>query len=99
MDELLPHAEVVAVTGTAVINHTVEAILSRMRPDAFKVMLGPSTPLATCLLVRGFDVLCGTVVEDPEAVVRAVSEGAVTDQILGVRRVCLFRGRGDASPT
>jgi len=99
MDELLPHAEVVAVTGTAVINHTVEAILSRMRPDAFKVMLGPSTPLASCLLARGFDVLCGTVVEDPEAVVRAVSQGAVTDQIPGVRRVCLFRGRGDASPT
>jgi hypothetical protein len=97
MDELLPHAEVVAVTGTAVINHTVEAILSRMRPDAFKVMLGPSTPLARCLLARGFDVLCGTVVEDPEAVVRAVSEGAVTDQIAGVRRVCLFSGRGSTS--
>ncbi|PWB78553.1 MAG: hypothetical protein C3F15_01210 [Holophagae bacterium] len=91
MDELLPHAEVVAVTGSAVLNHTVEAILSRMRPDAFKVMLGPSTPLASCLLERGFDVLCGTVVEDAEAVVRAVSEGAVTDQIPGVRRVCLWR--------
>jgi hypothetical protein len=94
MDELLPHAEVVAVTGSAVLNHTVEAIIGRMRPDAFTVMLGPSTPLATCLLARGFDVLCGTVVEDPEAVVRAVSEGAVTDQIPGVRRVCLWRSQG-----
>jgi uncharacterized protein (DUF4213/DUF364 family) len=94
MDELLPHAEVVAVTGSAVLNHTVEAIVRRMRRDAFSVMLGPSTPLATCLHARGFDVLCGTVVEDPEAVVRAVSEGAVTDQIPGVRRVCLWRSQG-----
>jgi uncharacterized protein len=94
MGELLPHAEVVAVTGSAVLNHSVEAIIGRMRPDAFAVMLGPSTPLATCLLERGFDVLCGTLVEDPEAVVRAVSEGAVTGQIPGVRRVCLWRSQG-----
>lgn len=99
MDELLPHAEVVAVTGSAVSNHSVEAIVGRMRRDAFSVMLGPSTPLARCLLELGFDVLCGTVVEDPEAVVRAVSQGAVTDQIPGVRRVCLFSGRGIASTT
>lgn len=94
MDELLPHAEVVAVTGSAVSNHSVEAIVGRMRRDAFSVMLGPSTPLARCLLELGFDVLCGTVVEDPEAVVRAVSQGAVTDQIPGVRRVCLWRSQG-----
>ena len=94
MDELLPHAEMVAVTGSAVINHTVEAIVGRMRRDAFAVMLGPSTPLASCLFELGFDVLCGTVVEDAPAVVRAVSEGAVTDQIPGVRRVCLWRSQG-----
>ena len=44
-----------------------------------------------CLFALGFDALCGTVVEDDEAVVRAVSQGAVTGQIRGVRRVCLFR--------
>ena len=94
MDELLPHAEVVAVTGSAVVNHTVEAIVGRMRRDAFAVMLGPSTPLASCLFEHGFDVLCGTVVEDAPAVARAASEGAVTDQIPGVRRVCLWRSPG-----
>lgn len=99
MDELLPHAEVVAVTGSAVSNHSVEAIVGRIRRDAFAIMLGPSTPLASCLFELGFDVLCGTVVEDPESVVRAVSQGAVTDQIPGVRRVCLFSGRGNTNPT
>jgi uncharacterized protein (DUF4213/DUF364 family) len=88
--ELLPHAEVVAVTGTTVINHSVEEIAARIRQDAFAIMLGPSTPMASCLFELGFDVLCGTVVEDPEAVLRAASEGAVTGQIGGVRRVCRF---------
>lgn len=88
--ELLPHAEVVAVTGTAVLNHTVERIAARIHRDAYAVMLGPSTPMAPCLFELGFDVLCGTVVDDAAAVLRAVSEGAVTSQIAGVRRLCLF---------
>jgi uncharacterized protein (DUF4213/DUF364 family) len=47
MDELLPHAEVVAVTGSAVSNHTLETIVGRMR--ARLCNHGPSTPLASCL--------------------------------------------------
>jgi uncharacterized protein (DUF4213/DUF364 family) len=91
MDELLPHAELVAVTATSLLNGTLDRIVSLVSRDAFLMLLGPSTPLAQCLLAAGFDVLCGTVVEAPEAVVRAVSQGAVTGQIRGVRRVCLWR--------
>ncbi len=89
--EVLPHAEVVAISATTLINHTLEDILPFIRPGAFTMMLGPSTPLAPCLLELGFDVLCGTIVEDPEPVLRAVEQGAVTSQIGGVRRVCLWR--------
>lgn len=89
--ELLPHAEVVAVSATALSNHTLGGILPLIRPEAFLMMLGPSTPMAPCLFDFGFDVLCGTVVEDPERVLRAVGEGAVTSQIDGVRRLCLLR--------
>ena len=88
--EVLPHAEVVAISGTTLINHTLEDILPFIRPDAFTMMLGPSTPMAPCLFELGFDVLCGTVVEKPELVLRAVEQGAVTSQIGGVRRVCLW---------
>ena len=89
--EVLPHAEVVAISASTLINHTLEDILPFIRPDAFTLMLGPSTPMAPCLLELGFDVLCGTIVEDPERVLRAVEQGAVTSQIGGVRRVCLWR--------
>lgn len=91
--ELLPHAEVVAVTGTTVINHSVDSIVTRIDRGAFTVMLGPSTPMARCLLECCFDVLCGTIVEDPDAVARAASQGAITGQIPGVRRLCLWKGR------
>lgn len=91
MEELIPHAEVVAITATTLLNGTLDRILRLIDPEAFVMMLGPSTPYSVNLLELGFDALCGTVVEDDEAVVRAVSQGAVTGQIPGVRRVCLFR--------
>jgi len=100
-DELLRDlgsADVVALTATTLLNGTLPEILERVPQDAFLMMLGPSTPMAAPLLELGFDVLCGTVVEDPAAVVRTVGEGAVTGQITGVRRVCLW-GETGASET
>jgi uncharacterized protein (DUF4213/DUF364 family) len=91
MQELVPHAEVVAITGTTLLNGTLDGIVRLVKPGAFLMMLGPSTPLIGCLFEIGFDALCGTLVQDEEAVVRAVSQGAVTGQIPGVRRICLWR--------
>jgi hypothetical protein len=90
MERLLPQADVVAVTATSLVNRTLPTILASVRADAFVMLLGPSTPMTTALFQFGFDVLCGTVVDDPEAVVRSVEQGAVTSQITGVRRVCLW---------
>ncbi len=94
MDQLLPQAEVVAVTATTLLNRTLPTVLASVSPDAFVMMLGPSTPLTSALFQFGFDVLCGTVIEDPESVMRAVEQGAVTKQIDGVRRVCLWKDGG-----
>ena len=91
MEQLLPQADVVAVTATTLLNRTLPTVLAGVRPDAFVMLLGPSTPLTPALFRYGFDVLCGTVIDDSEAVVRAVEQGAVTSQITGVRRVCLWR--------
>jgi uncharacterized protein (DUF4213/DUF364 family) len=91
MGQLLPQADVVAVTATTLLNHTLPSVLACVRPDAFVMMLGPSTPLTPALFEFGFDILCGTLIEEPEAVLRAVGQGAVTGQIKGVRRVSLWR--------
>ena len=91
MEQMLPQADVVAVTATTLLNRTLPAVMAAVRRDAFVMMLGPSTPLTPALFDFGFDVLCGTVVEDPKPVLRAVEQGAVTSQIKGVRRVSLWR--------
>jgi uncharacterized protein (DUF4213/DUF364 family) len=91
MERLLPRADVVAVTATTLLNRTLATVLDNVRSDALVMMLGPSTPLSPALFRFGFDVLCGTIVDEPKAVLRAVEQGAVTSQITGVRRVSLWK--------
>lgn len=87
--ELLPQADVVAITGAALINHTLEGLLALCRPGAFVLVLGPSTPLSPVLFRYGATALAGTRVVDPAAVLRSVSQGATFRQIEGVRTVVM----------
>ncbi|MGD2105292.1 MAG: DUF364 domain-containing protein [Anaerolineae bacterium] len=80
-DELLPRADVVAITSTSLINHTFDGLISLCCDDAFVIMLGPSTPLSPVLLAADVNVLSGTVVEDVEPVLRSISQGATFRQI------------------
>ncbi len=90
LEELLPQADVVGITSTTIVNRTLPVILDLIRPDAFVLMLGPSTPLTPSFFRLGFDLLFATTIVHPESVLRAVEQGAVTSQITGVRRVCLW---------
>jgi uncharacterized protein (DUF4213/DUF364 family) len=88
---LIPQADVVALTGTALINHTLEPLLALCRPDALVVVLGPSTPLSPVIFSRGASVLSGTRVVDEAAVQRTVSQGASFQQVEGVRLLTIAR--------
>ena len=85
MKHLLPGCDVVAISGTTLINHTFENILKSCRGDAFKVMLGASTPMIPLLFDYGIDVLSGSRVIDPDLVFRCVSQGATFKQISGIK--------------
>ncbi len=80
-DELLPQADVVAITSTSLINHTFDDLIRLCRDDALVIMLGPSTPLSPALLETGVDVLSGTLVEDVDRVLQSISQGATFRQV------------------
>jgi len=80
-DEILPQADVVALTSTSLINHTFDDLIALCQPDSFVVMLGPSTPFSPLMFESGVDALSGTLVTDPERVLRSVSQGATFRQI------------------
>jgi uncharacterized protein (DUF4213/DUF364 family) len=79
--EVLPQADVVALTGTSLINHTFDDLIGLCRPDAFVLLLGPSTPLSPVPFEAGVNALSGTRVDDTEQVLFSVGQGATFRQI------------------
>jgi uncharacterized protein (DUF4213/DUF364 family) len=89
--DLIPQADVVAITGTALINHTLEGLLALCRPETFVMILGPSTPLSPVLFEHGVAMLSGAGVVDEEAAMRTISQGATFQQVEGVRLVAMSK--------
>ncbi|MBW2093513.1 MAG: DUF364 domain-containing protein [Deltaproteobacteria bacterium] len=90
-DNLIPLADVVAITGTAFTNHTIEHLLTLCDKRAYVLMLGDTTPLSPVLFDYGLDALSGTRVVNPELALSCVSQGANFRQIRGVRRLTMTR--------
>jgi uncharacterized protein len=94
--ELLPQADVVAITGSTFVNHTLDSLLSFCRPQSTVMVLGPSTPLSPILFKHGVTILSGTRVVNEEAVMRTVAQGASFRQVEGVKLLTLEkRGESD----
>jgi len=87
--DLIPQAEVVALTGSALINHTLDGLLALCRSDALVMVLGPSTPLSPVLFRYGATILSGARVIDEAAALRAIGQGATFQQVEGVRLLTL----------
>jgi uncharacterized protein (DUF4213/DUF364 family) len=93
--KVIPQADVVAITGMALINHTMEKLLALCQPKAFVIVLGPSSPLSPVLFEYGVNIISGAVVDQIEPVMRVVTQGGNFRQIhkAGVRLVNFGRGQ------
>jgi uncharacterized protein (DUF4213/DUF364 family) len=92
-DRFIPEADVVAITGTSLTNHTFEQLLALCPAKAYVVMLGDTVPLSPVLFGYGVDAVSGTRVVDPNLALKCVSQGANFRQIKGVQRLTMTKGR------
>ncbi len=92
-EDVIPMADVIGITGTAITNHTIGHLLSLCRPDAYVVILGDSSPLSPILFEHGIDAVSGTMVVDPDLALRCVSQGANYRQIRGVRQLTMIKDK------
>jgi uncharacterized protein len=87
--EILPQADVVAITGATLINHTLEGLLTLARGKQIIVM-GPSTIMSPVLFDFGVSALCGVQVTDPPLAMRWLKEGGSFRGLPGVERMTLL---------
>jgi uncharacterized protein (DUF4213/DUF364 family) len=90
-DRLIPQADVVAITGTSLTNHTLEHLLGLCNAESYIVMLGDTVPLCPVLFDYGVHALSGTRVIDADLALRCVSQGANFRQIKGTKRLTMTK--------
>jgi len=91
-ESILPQADVVAITGTSFINHTIEKLLD-LSKGKFVVVVGPTSPMSPVLFDWGVDVISGVKVVDPKGTIRSISEGAIFRQVKGVKLLNMVKRR------
>jgi uncharacterized protein (DUF4213/DUF364 family) len=90
---IVPQADVVAITGMTLVNHTLETLLKLCSSSATVLVLGPSTPLHPLMFDHGIQLLSGSIVQNIEPVLNTLMQGACFRQIhhAGVRLVTMSK--------
>ncbi len=80
-EKFLPMSDVVAISGTTLINHTVEKLLDLCPEKSVVLILGGSTPLSPVLFDFGIDYLSGCKIIDANRIVELIKSGATFMEI------------------
>lgn len=85
--QVIPHAQVIGITGMTLQNHTLEGLLGLCRPEAFVMVIGPSAPLSPVLFGYGVNMISSAVVTEIDLALRVIAEGGNFRQLhkAGVR--------------
>jgi uncharacterized protein len=74
--DVIPRADVLLITGTTLLNDTLEDLLAWARPEARVTMVGPTVGLfPDAFLKRGADILGSVRINDPDAFLDLLAEG------------------------
>ncbi len=94
---LLGQSDIVAISSTTLINHTLGKILELCPAQSTKMLLGPTTPLTTVLFDHGIDVISGSIVSDRDTALTHIRQGANFRELKrtgSIRLVTLIKDQG-----
>jgi uncharacterized protein (DUF4213/DUF364 family) len=93
-DQVVPEADVLLITGTTLLNDTLDHLLEVARPDACVTMVGPTVGLLPdAFLARGADILGSVRIVAPDEFLDVLAEGGSGYHFLGksAQKVVLVR--------
>ena len=72
----LPQSDVIAISSTTLINHTLDDLLRLCLKASFVMLLGPTTPMTPVIFDHGIDMISGSLVVDKELALTFIKQGA-----------------------
>jgi len=72
----LPISDIIAMSSTTLINHTLDYLLALCPKESIKMLLGPTTPFSEVLFQYGIDIISGSRVLDTNTALKSIREGA-----------------------
>lgn len=93
--EVLPRSDAVILTGSTLVNHTLDDLLALVSPGAFTVLVGPSSGLLPDVLFhKGVDLIGTIRILDPDVMFTVVSEGGAGYHLFRTcaEKICLLHG-------
>jgi uncharacterized protein (DUF4213/DUF364 family) len=100
--QIVPEADVVLITGSTLVNATLEDLLALARPEARIAVVGPSVGmLPDAFLARGADVLGAIRIGEPDVFLDLLAEGGSGYHFFGrsAEKVVLVRASAGAEAT
>jgi uncharacterized protein (DUF4213/DUF364 family) len=97
---VIPEADVVLITGSSLINDTLEDLLALRKPGARVTVVGPTVGmLPDAFLRRGADILGSVRITEPDAFLDVLAEGGGAPDFLGrsAQKVVLVRRTVEAA--
>jgi uncharacterized protein (DUF4213/DUF364 family) len=95
-EKLLPDADVVIITGSAIANGSIERLLQLSQTAREIGVAGPSASIVPePLFAHGVDVVGGVIVTDPDKALRIVVEGGGTPQLKAAVRFVTMKPKSE----
>ena len=83
MAQALKRSDVVIITGTAIVNQTVDLILSNLRKESRVAIIGPTASMwPEAFFRRGIQVMAGIRIQNPDKMIRILKEGGSAYHLL-----------------
>jgi uncharacterized protein len=73
-DDILGRCQVLGLTGTTLLTRAMATYLEKA-PQAYTIIIGPTTPLSPVLFAHGADVLAGSQIVSPDPVFDGIRQG------------------------
>ena len=97
MVSALQESHVVIMTGTAIVNHTIDAILSRLSGEQRTAIIGPTASmLPDAFFRRGISIMAGISILDPDRMIQILKQGGSGYHLLkeGSEKIALISVSG-----